>query len=251
MNVSSSLNNRLQLRLVTSLAAASMWLLFSACGVGQAAFSGQVGGQGFSPDGTVFSFSDALKPAPDLSGRDKVRLNILLSYAAFDPAQDQQFHSASELVDLQHSIEISDWLSLSWKNRDKLGTETRFTDVLLAADQDGHYSESDDTADARSDDFSARFSLARQALQAGASYADYKPFASRAVVTVDLAQAQLDPGGLIQGHVTISIERGADDPANASTGAFTGDFSAQVIAERIAEKNCETLDLYKLMQVSR
>lgn len=226
-------------------------LLVSACGVGQAGFSGEVNGQNFAPNGTVFAFSDALKPAPDLSGRDKVRLNVLLSYAAFDPGQDLQFQSGADLADLQHSIEISDWLSLSWKNREKLGSDTRFSDVLLAADSDGHYSESDDTADARSDDFRARFALARQVLQAGSSYADYVPFASRALVTVDLKQAQLDPGGLLQGSLTISIERGADDPAEAKTGSFTGKFSAAIIGERIAEKNCSTLDLYHTMQVPR
>ena len=239
---------RITLSLLFTLAAL---VSASACGVGQAGFSGQIGDQGFAPNGTVFAFSDALKPAPDLSGRDKVRLNVLLTYAAFDPGQDLQFKSAADLADLQHSIEISDWLSLSWKNRDKLGSDTRFTDVLLAADSDGHYSESDDTADARSDDFSARFALARQPLQPGASYADYKPFASRALVTVDLKKAQLDPGGLLQGTLTINIERGADDPAEAKTGSLSGEFTAAIIGERVAEKNCSTLDLYHIMQVPR
>lgn len=222
-----------------------------ACGVGNAGFSGQIGEQGFAPTGTVFAFSDALKPAPDLSGRDDVRLNVVLTYAAFDPSQDLQFKSGAELADLQHSIEISDWLSLSWKDRDKLGADTRFTDVLLAADSDGRFSESDDTAEARSDGFSARFGLARSPLNPGASYADYQPFASRALVTVDLQEAQLDPGGVLSGEMTIKIERSGDDPAEAKTGEIKGQFSAQVIAERVAEKNCATLDLYKLMQVPR
>ena len=226
-------------------------LVATGCGVGSASFTGSVGERSFAPVGTVFTFVDALEPAPELKGRDKRRVVLAMTFAAFDPALDQEQLAATELADLTHAIDINDWLSLRWEDQRELQAGAAYDDVLLAGEQDGRYADSDATAEGRSQGFSARFALAREALQPGASYTDYKPFATRARVTVHVESLDLEVDREVAGTLAIKVERVDSDPADARVGAVEGEFRARVIGERIAEKNFETLQLYNLLEVQR
>ncbi|MFH1812018.1 MAG: hypothetical protein ABIJ09_24985 [Pseudomonadota bacterium] len=234
----------------TSLLAVAL-VVATGCGVGSASFSGDIGDRSFAPVGTVFAFVDALEPAPELKGRDKRRVILAMTFAAFDPSVDQEQLSATELADLAHAIEIHDWLSLRWEDQREVQGGAQYDDVLLAGDQDGRYTDADTTADGRSEGFDARFGLAREALAPGASYTDYKPFATRSRVGVHLESVDLEQAMEIQGSLTIQVERAESDPADARVGTVEGSFVARVIGERVAEKNFETLQLYKLLEVQR
>ncbi|MBN2360588.1 MAG: hypothetical protein JXR83_14120 [Deltaproteobacteria bacterium] len=221
------------------------------CGFGEVAFSGDFGGRPFRPDGTAFGFVDALERVPELKPRDRQRAIAVATFAAFDPTVDQEQLPGNDLVDLRHAIAVSDWFSFWWRDRQQVVAGSSFTDVVLIGDSDGRYEDSDSTATGRSDGFQARFAVAREELGAGASYADYRPFGTRAVVTVHLTEASLDVGGRLRGSATFRIERLDSDPADAATGSVGGEFSAPIVGERIAEKNFETLDLYNQLEVSR
>lgn len=225
--------------------------LLVGCGFGNASFSGDFSERAFHPEGTTFGYVDSLEAAPELRGREHPRVVAALTFAAFDPAVDQERLSGREINDLKHAIEISDWVSLWWKQRDQVSQGSQYTDVLLVGGQDGRYDDSDSTASGRSDDFRARFGIAREPLAPGASYSDFRPFGTRAVVTVHLSEVDLGDGGRLAGKLTLKIERVDSDPANARTGTVEGEFSAPLLGERIAEKNMETLGLYGLLEVRR
>ena len=240
------------MRIFTGIPAALLVLTWlGACGVGSGSFSGDIGGRAFHPEGTVFGFVDALEGAPELKGRDHPRVIAALSWVAFDPAYDLEHSSGTEIADLTHAIEVNDWLSLRWDDRDDVSSGASFTDTLLVGRIDGHYDDSDSTAEGRSDGFAARFGLARETLEPGASYSDYRPFGTRAVVTAHVEEVDLEPGGQLKGKVTIKVERIQSDPADARTGTVEGEFAATMVGERIAEKNFETLDLYELLEVRK
>jgi len=226
-------------------------LVLGGCGYGDVAFSGDFGGRAFRPDGTAFGLVDALERLPELKPRDPARVIAVASFAAFDPTADQEQLPGSELTDLRHAIEVSDWFSFWWRDRQQVVAGSAFADVVLIGDSDGRYVDSDSTATGRSDGFQARFGVARESLSASASYADYRPLGTRAVVTVHLAEVDLGTGGQLRGNATFKIERLDSDPADAATGSVSGEFSAPLVGERIAEKNFDTLDLYGQFEVSR
>lgn len=236
-------------RAIAGALAAVLWL--AGCGYGDVAFSGDFGGRAFRPDGTAFGLVDALERPPELKPRDAARVIAVASFAAFDPTTDQEQLPGSELTDLRHAIEVSDWFSFWWRDRQQVVAGSSFTDVVLIGDSDGRYVDSDSTATGRSDGFQARFGVARESLSASASYADYRPLGTRAVITCQLTEANLDVGGLLRGSATFKVERLDSDPADAATGSVSGEFRAPIVGERIGEKNFETLELYEQFEVSR
>lgn len=226
-------------------------LLTLGCGYGNGSFTGDIGGREFRPVGSIFGFVDALEPAPELKGRSQPRVVVALTYVAFDPSVDQEHLSGTELADLAHAIEINDWASLWWQDRDKVTKGSSFTDTLVMGSTDGRYDDSDATTEEGDQAFQARFGVARETLEPSSNYSSYQPFGTRAVVTVHLKEVNLESGGKVAGQLTLTVERVESDPADARTGTVEGEFSATMIGERIAEKNFETLDLYRILGVNR
>lgn len=228
----------------------------AACALGPPSFFfGRINGAFFEPTGTVWAWSDALTPAPELQSRSPGRFSMVGVYAYFDSKQDQGSLSGSQLEDLKHEIHSNDWVALQWDDLGKVENGEKFTAVLVRDTTENIYRVTDTTAMDGTAGFTARVRFRRGTLPRGAAYKcptpsppllcrAYVPLGGRLRVEVELQSVNRAQDGNVRADVTLKVEKANGDPDDVQTGEFTGTLSASVASERVAEANMDVLDLF-------